>query len=108
MAEKNTYRKFTMESGCVVELTLNFYRLYQLKAKDPKSYDLYFKITENGLKDEFDIWMYVYVAYLCANLEKEKLEYQDFESFLMDVPDSREGMWRIYRELTGGKKKKAE
>ena len=106
--EKNSYLSFELTNGDTVQLTLSFYRLYQLRTSDPNQYKEYFRVTEKGLKDEFDVWTQIYTAYRCANLEAEELAYPTFEDFLMVVPDGRETMWNVYFDLTGRKKKKVE
>ena len=103
--EKNTYFKLKMETDEIIDVTLNFYRLYQLKTKNPDAYSKYFKITSKGLEDEFSVWQVIYTGYLCAHIDDDELEYPDFESFLMDVPYSRDAMWNCYLSLMGNKKK---
>ena len=103
--EKNTFFKFKMDTDEVLDLTLNFYRLYKLKAKNEKVYKEYFRILSKGPADEFDMLMIVYTGYLCAHVDDEELEYPDFESFLMDVPEERDYLWNAYTSLMGIKKK---
>ena len=104
--EKNTFFKLKMETDEIIDVTLNFYRLYQLKTKNPEAYKAYFAVTSKGLEDEFSVWQVIYTGYLCAHLDDEELQYPDFESFLQDVPYSRTDMWNCYLSLMGDNKKK--
>ena len=106
MTERNTYIPMTMESGKEVQLTLNFYRLYLLKTNHKEEYDAYFKIESKGSIDEIDVCHQIYTAYLCATMDDEEREYPTFESFLMDLPESRNLIFSIYGTLIGRKKKK--
>ena len=108
MAEKNTYLQFTMDDDSVIDVTLSFYRLYQLKTSNKEMYEDYFQIVKGGINDEFDALKMIYIGYLCAHIndEADDLEYPDFESFLKNVSDSRPAMWNCYFELTGQNSKK--
>jgi hypothetical protein len=66
----------TKESG-----TLNFYSLYLLREGGDKAraiYESYQKIRLNGAKDELDYAYLVYTAYVCANLDKDYIDYPEF------------------------------
>lgn len=66
----------TKESG-----TLNFYSLYLLREGGDKAraiYENYQKIRLNGAKDELDYAYFVYTAYVCANLDKDYIDYPEF------------------------------
>ena len=66
----------TKESG-----TLNFYSLYLLREGGDKAraiYENYQKIRLNGAKDELDYAYLVYTAYVCANLDKDYIDYPEF------------------------------
>lgn len=65
---KNTCYTFTFEDGDTAELTLAFYALYQLKAKNKSLYDEYNKIMTKGATEELDMITVLYAAYLCANI----------------------------------------
>ena len=66
---KNTYTEFKFEDGDSVQMTLAFYALYQLKAKNKSIYDRYNQIMTTGAKEELDMITILYTAYLCANIE---------------------------------------
>lgn len=65
---KNTCYTYTFEDGDKAELTLAFYALYQLKAKNKSVYDEYNKIMTKGAAEELDMITILYAAYLCANI----------------------------------------
>lgn len=76
---KNTCIDFKFEDGDTVKLTLAFYALYQLKAKNKSIYDKYNEVMTKGAKNEFDMITVLYAAYLCANLdETDLLSYEQF------------------------------
>lgn len=65
---KNTMYEFKFEDGTSENLTLAFYALYQLKAKNKGVYDEYNRIMTKGANDELDMITVLYAAYLCANI----------------------------------------
>lgn len=81
----NTTYDFELADGSTVELTLAFYKLYQLRSKNKALYDRYNKIMGKNAKggdvDELDTIGVLYAAYVCANMEKENL--MDEETFMM-------------------------
>jgi hypothetical protein len=77
----NTTYDFTFANGTTVELTLAFYKLYQLRSKNKKLYDRYNKIMTsqaNGSYDELDTCTLLYIAYLCANEGDDLLTEEEF------------------------------
>lgn len=66
---KNTYYEFKFEDGDSVQMTLAFYALYQLKAKNKAIYEEYNKIMTKGATEELDMIVVLYAAYLCANVD---------------------------------------
>ena len=81
----NTTYDFELADGSVVELTLAFYKLYQLRSKNKALYERYNKIMSKNAKggdvDELDTIGVLYAAYVCANMEKDNL--MDEEKFMM-------------------------
>ena len=77
---KNTYIDFTFEDGDTVKMTLAFYFLYQLKAKNKAIYDKYNQIMTKGANEEIDMLTILYAAYLCANIDdiQSCLSFEDF------------------------------
>ena len=69
----NTTYDFELCDGTTVKLTLAFYYLYQLRSKNKGLYDRYNKIMQSagGSFDILDMVTICYVAYLCANIDKE-------------------------------------
>ena len=71
MKEQNTLTSMVMADGSVVEMTLNYARLYKLRSVERLS-DLYARFTDiqlNGFTDELDPVTTLYVGYLCANID---------------------------------------
>lgn len=95
--ENSSIVQFEMKNG-TVDLTLNFYRLNQLRANHKKEYERYQKIVSEGVKTDLDAVDVIYVAYLCANLEKMP-DVMSYEEFLMNVKDSRPRVWQTYGAL---------
>lgn len=81
----NTTYDFELADGSHVALTLAFYKLYQLRAKNKALYERYTKIMSKNAKggdvEELDTISILYVAYVCANMEKDNL--LDEEEFMM-------------------------
>lgn len=65
---KNTCIDFKFEDGDSVKMTLAFYALYQLKAKNKAIYDKYNQLMTKGVNEELDMITILYAAYLCANI----------------------------------------
>lgn len=98
----NTITIFEMADGSVVNMTLNYFALYQLKGKKNKTYDEYNEIMSRGVKEELDLTVILYTAYLCANLESECMTYEDF---LRILPMNRAVIRATVGELTTPKKR---
>lgn len=75
---KNTFYTFTFEDGDSVQMTLTFYAVYQLKNKNKKLYDDYNKVMAVGVKEEIDLIIILYTAYLCANFDAECMSFDEF------------------------------
>lgn len=67
-AIKNTMYNFKFEDGTSEDLTLAFYALYQLKAKNKPIYEEYNRIMTKGVNEELETITVLYAAYLCANI----------------------------------------
>ena len=101
--EKSSIVDFEMKNG-TVQLTLNFYRLYQLKTKHKKEYNRYFEITKGGgVQSDLDAVEIIYVAYLCANMEKMP-DVMSFEEFLQNMKNGRTRIWKTIGELNSDEK----
>lgn len=74
----NTYIDYKFEDGDSVKMTLTFYAVYLLKNKNKKIYDEYNKIMAGGVKEELDLIVILYTAYLCANLDSECMSFEEF------------------------------
>ena len=75
---KNTFIDFKFEDGDSVKMTLTFYAVYMLKNKNKKIYDEYNKIMAVGVKEEIDLIIILYAAYLCANSDTECMSFEEF------------------------------
>lgn len=87
-AIKNTMYEFKFEDGTTANLTLAFYALYQLKAKNKALYEEYNKIMTKGASEELDMITVLYAAYLCANIDDIN-GCMSFEQFLIKCGSSR-------------------
>ena len=113
MANKQQYPneivKFQMLDG-EIEMTLQMFSIYQLKAKAKKSWSWsrYNKITSGkGEEGEFDIAYLLYTAHMCAcvsNGVDPDERYESFEDFLKNIPSDRVAMLSAYEVMTGQKK----
>lgn len=113
MANKQQYPneivKFQMKDG-EIEMTLQMFFVYQLKAKAKKSWNWsrYNKITSGkGEEGEFDIAYLLYTAHMCACVSSgadPNERYESFEDFLMKLPSDRVAMMSAYEVMTGQKK----
>ena len=91
-----------LENGEIVQLTLNFGKLLNVRAKRKDVYDRYNNIMMNGSKDILDSATVVYVAYLCGleNMEDAMSE----EEFMTLLPPYTNVTINLFVELTRPKK----
>ena len=103
-----TFKELQLQNGEVIQLTLNFRRLLQLKNKRKKLYERYNLIYNKTAKDNtFDTITILYVAYLCANIDEidsDKVMSED--EFMEEIPQSFVLINNIVTELTQPKSKK--
>lgn len=92
MQVQNTFYEVELTDGRRVQVTLNFARLYALRAKNRKAYDAYIK-AKNNLEnaDDIDMCSIVYTAYLCANPDAS----ESFVEFLELLPPDMEIVGRL-------------
>ena len=76
--ELNTITEFELSDGTKVNMTLNYWALYQLKPKDNKIYDEYNRVMITGTKKDLDMTVILYTTYLCANLDSDCMKYEEF------------------------------
>lgn len=69
----NTIYEFEFADGSKTDLTLAFYKLYQLKAKNPAMYTRYNKLAQKKDIDSLEMITILYTAYVCAHLNDEEL-----------------------------------
>ena len=100
----NTVRDFELADGTVVQMTLNYYALYQLKPKKKSIYERYNKIMTRGPEEELENVTILYTAYLCANVHNID-ECMDEMTFLTLMPENRQYIGEVISELINPKKK---
>lgn len=105
MTEKklNTIYEFEFFDGSKTELTLTFYKLYQLKAQNKALYDRYMKIMSKKETEEIEMIELLYIAYVCSHLNEEKLMTE--EDFMILCGSDRRAVINAVRALTQPKKK---
>ncbi len=103
----NTELDFLLTNSEKVKLTLNFELLLKIKQKYPDEYESFSRYVLFGDKntelDFLEIVQVIYVAYLCANFEDEKIYSKD--AFIKLVPFDINLITRTQKELLGIKKK---
>lgn len=102
MIDKSTFVEFEMANG-TVELTLNFYRLNQLKTKHKKEYERYFELAKKGVQVDLEAVELIYCAYLCANMEKMP-DVMTWEEFLQNMKNGRNRVWKAISDLNSDAK----
>ena len=100
----NTKTDFELADGSVVQLTLSYHSLYQLKPKKKSIYERYNKIMTKGPEEELENVTILYTAYLCANVNNID-ECMDELTFLSLMPSNRQYVGEIISELINPKKK---
>lgn len=101
--DKSTFVEFELKDQ-TVELTLNFYRLNQLKSKHKNEYKRYFELTKGaGVQNDLEAVELIYVAYLCANMEKMP-DVMSYEEFLQNMKNGRARIWAAVRDLNTDEK----
>lgn len=99
----NTTVEFEFEDGDKTELTLTFYKVYQLKNKNKALYTKYNKIMANNEPDDIEMVILLYVAYVCAHLDQEDLMTE--EDFMIKCGSDREAVGNAVAALLTPKKK---
>ena len=99
----NTIIDFEFYDGTTAKMTLTFYALYQLKAKNKALYERYNKImSKQGGTEELDMITIMYTAYVCANLSEENLMTE--EEFMIKCGSDRIAIRDAVQGLTQPKK----
>lgn len=74
----NTNVEFEFCDGTKTEMTLAFYKIYQLKNKRKDLYDRYTKIMSKKNTEELETITVLYTAYVCAHLDEEVMTEEEF------------------------------
>lgn len=98
----NTIIDFEFCDGTTAKMTLTFYALYQLKAKNKALYERYNKIMSKNISEELEMITVIYTAYVCANLSEENLMTE--EEFMIKCGSDRIAIRDAVQELTQPKK----
>ena len=99
----NTVIDFEFYDGTTAKMTLTFYALYQLRAKNKSLYERYNKImSTKGEAGELDMITIMYAAYVCANLSEENLMSE--EEFMIKCGSDRIAIRDAIQALTQPKK----
>lgn len=69
----NTFVEFEFEDGEKTKLTLAFYLVYKLKAKNQKVYERYSRIMSKKQTDDLETITVLYTGYLCAHIDDENV-----------------------------------
>ena len=101
MAKMNTTVKFELNDGTVTDLTLTYYALYQMKAKNEGLYKRYNRIMTNGMTEELEMITVLYTAYVCAHLHDESIMTE--EEFMMGCGCDRKAVAEAVKKLTAPK-----
>lgn len=94
----NTVVEFTLMDDSVVNLTLNYARLYKVRADNKEAFDRYNKAMMEGTKDEFDNISILYAGYLCGLVGSEATP-MTYEEFLELIPPNRRDVQTAIRKL---------
>lgn len=104
MAKKmNTTYEFEFYDGTTAKMTLTFYALYQLKAKNKSLYERYNKIMTKGPTDELEMVTVLYAAYVCANMNDDA-QLMSEEEFMIACGFDRLAISDAIKALTQAKK----
>lgn len=102
----NTVIDFEFCDGSTEKITLQFYALYQLKAKDKKLYERYCAINAKPrITDELEMITILYTAYVCANLSNYESLMTE-EEFMIKCGCDRKALNNAYRDMVYPKKRK--
>ena len=102
----NTHYNYPLADGTTVPMTLTFYALYQLKAKNESLYKRYNRVlseqaSKNYVYDELDNMTVLYTAYCCANINSENMMSE--EDFLASCGSNRKAVGEAIKALLAPK-----
>ncbi len=100
---KNSFIEFELNNEETVNLTLTFRKLNILKSVNNELYQKFNKIFYGRSEDVMDMITLIYVAYWCANFEKDDI-YKE-QDFIELVPFDMVEIERAFNGLTKPKKK---
>lgn len=108
----NTKYVFEFEDGTTCEMTLSFYALYMLRAKNKNLYLRYNKTmaemadSKDGY-DELASLTILYTGYVCANINEPSDTLMSEEDFIIKCGCDRVAVADAVNELTNPKKARA-
>lgn len=98
----NTEINYEFQDGDTCKMTLTFYKLYQLRAKNPGLYKKYATTINKGKNiEELDMITIMYTAYVCANMDDMIM---NEEEFMIKCGSDRTAIMNAYKVLTQPKK----
>lgn len=108
----NTKYVFEFEDGTTCEMTLSFYVLYLLRAKNKVLYSRYNRTMSNMADpkteyDELESLTILYTAYVCANINEPVDTLMSEEEFIIKCGCDRVAVANAVNVLTNPKKAKA-
>lgn len=108
----NTKYVFEFEDGTTCEMTLSFYVLYLLRAKNKSLYSRYNRTMSNMADakteyDELESLTILYTAYRCANINEPEENLLTEEEFIIKCGCDRVEVSKAVQMLTNPKKAKA-
>lgn len=99
----NTEINYEFQDGTTCKMTLTFYKLYQLRAKNQGLYKRYVAIINKGKAiEELDMITIMYVSYICANMDADTIMTE--EEFMIKCGSDRISIMDAYKKLTQPKK----
>lgn len=98
----NTTVEFEFCDGTKTELTLTFYKVYQLKNKNKALYTRYCKLESKQDVDVIEMITILYTGYVCAHLDEENLMSE--EDFMILCGSDREAVGKAISALYMPKK----
>ncbi len=101
--ELNTVIKYDLIDGSRIEMTMTYGKLLKARTKYPEAYEDYNKVEMGGAKDIFSFIDVIYMAYLCANMENDKVMKKD--EFIEKLNPNRKELLGAYNALMYPKKK---
>lgn len=99
----NTVLEYEFQDGDKAEMTLTFYKLYQLKSKRKDLYERYTQLMAKKSNDDLEMVEILYTAYACAHIDNLDSIMSE-EEFMIKCGSDRRGINQILAQLIYPKK----